>query len=261
MIARMTTTPKHVTSGWKFTYELTNKIDCREDIHDMQDIEFVTDIGKKQQKTITGFKIMTCPQDQVDARLCADQIALRLTWLLVASSGTHSEHHMKGCEEIVASGVRRIKKDLRFGYQVRNYAMANIDSRLFDEVLNGNTELAEKMRIIAGAWRASKIGDYASVIIYLVQACNEEPLGVLEKFKYLRHALSHSTARLIDATVKGLEGFGKGYFTLTADGRFDSTSTMNLHHLKIQAGEFLTHMHSQLREELNQKHDDLYEVD
>ena len=163
MIVPMTTTPKHVTLGWRFTYKLTNKIDCRED---MQDIEFLTDIGKKQQKTITGFKIMAYPQDQVDARLCADQIALCLTWLLVASSGTHSEHYMKGCEEIVASGIRRIIKDLKFGYQVRNYAMANIDYRLFNEVLNRNTELAEKTRLIASAWRASKIGDYASVIIY-----------------------------------------------------------------------------------------------
>ncbi len=247
---------KPITLGWKFTYALTDEIDCDNDTHDMPDVEFVTNVNSKQQKIIIGFKITVQLPNQADAERRADHASSRLTWLLVASSGTYSRHHMEGYEELVMSGIRRISKTFSFGFQVRNNAMANIDPGLFHDILNRDTEIAERMQFIANAYMASRTRDYASVIKHLVLACNDEPTGVLERFKYLRHALSHSDGPLRESTVKGLEKFGPGYFTLTDEGKFDFASTSNLHHLEIQAGKFLTHMHDRLREELRQEHDE-----
>ena len=250
------TDTKPKTLGWKFTYALTDEIDCDDGIHDMQDVEFTTNVNEKQQKMITGFKITVHLPDQVDAERRATQTAFRLTWLLVASSGTYSEHRMEGCEELVISGRRRISKIIGLGYQIRNNAMANIDPRLFHDILIWDTEIAEKMQFIARACQASRGRDYASVIKHLVLAYNDEPPSELERFKYLRHALSHNDRPLNKNTVKGLKQFGIGYFTLTDEGKFDFASPSNLHHLEIEAGKLLTHMHNRLREELRQEHDD-----
>ena len=257
----MAKTTESITIGWKFTYALTDEIDCDDEIRDMQSVEFVTNVNEKQQKMITGFKIMIQLPNQTDAELRATQAAFRLTWLLVASSGTYSAHRMEGCEEMVLSTKRRVSQTIGSGYRIRNNAMANIDPRLFGDILNLNTEIAEKMQFIANACMASRARDYASVIKYLVLACNEEPAGDLTKFKSLRNTLSHNKDPLKDNTVKGLQDFGRGYFTLTDDGKFDVMSASNLHNLEVQAGKFLTHMHNRLREELGQAYDDLSEDD
>jgi hypothetical protein len=47
------------------------------------------------------------------------------------------------------------------------------------------------------------------------------------KYKYLRHALSHS-GKLHDRTREGLlKHFEKGYFDLTTNGEFDHSSPKN----------------------------------
>ena len=79
---------KDETIGWEFLYILSDKIGCDRDIHDMDDVKFVTD---DDQNVITKFKITVRIQDQSNARLKADQIAVRLTLLLVAPSGTYLE--------------------------------------------------------------------------------------------------------------------------------------------------------------------------
>ena len=45
--------------GWKFTYSLTENIDCDQTLHNMEDVEFVTNVDYREINTITGFKIMT----------------------------------------------------------------------------------------------------------------------------------------------------------------------------------------------------------
>ena len=257
----MANTTESMTLGWKFTYALTDEIDCNDNIRDMQGVEFVTNVNEKQQKMVTGFKIMIQLSNQTDAELRANQAAFRLTWLLVASSGTYSAHRMERREEMILSTKRRVSQTVGSGYRIRNNAMVNIDPRLFDDILNLNTEIAEKMQFIANACMASRARDYASVIKYLVLACNEEPAGDLAKFKSLRNALSHNKEPLNNSTVKGLNDFGRDYFTLTDDGKFDAMSASNLHHLEVQAGKFLTHMHNRLREELSQAYDDLSDDD
>ena len=114
--------------GWKFTYSLSESIVCDKNIRDMEDVEFDTVVDYRLLKTITGFKIMAHVQERFEARKKADHMALRLTSLLVASSGTHSAHRLEGCDEIKTPGKRRTVKYVGFGYQVRDYPIVNIDA-------------------------------------------------------------------------------------------------------------------------------------
>ena len=261
------------TIGWEFLYILSDKIDCDRDIHDMNDVKFVTD---DDQNVITKFKITVRIQDQSNARLKADQMAGRLTLLLVASSGTYSMHSLKGWDEIKASGKRKVGSVTASAFQLRNHAIMNIEPARFRDILNGNDELAEKIHYIASAWQASKAYDYASVIKHLHMACNEDPDTAYnkyvatikddhdtackdnhndqsEKFKGLRDALSHSKGPLKKNTRERLKGFGDGYFTLTDAGKFDFSSTSNLRNLKIQAGKLLVCVHAALKKDLAQR--------
>ncbi len=90
------------------------------DIYDMEDVKFVTDDG---QNAITKFKITVRMQDHVGAREKSDQMAVQLTSLLVASSGTHSMHVLKGWDEIKTSGKRRIMSAFTSTWQRHNHAI------------------------------------------------------------------------------------------------------------------------------------------
>ena len=240
-----------ITLGWKFTYSMSEAIVCDKDIRDMEDVEFDTNVDHRLLKTITGFRIMVHVKDMSEARLEADRMALRLASLLVASSGTHSEHRREGYEEVKASGKRKVGKYLGFGYQGRDYPIVNVDPAVFRDILHSDLDFVERMLHIAKAWQASKVRDYHSVIKHLVLAYNEEPTGVWAKFKYLRHALSHTKDPLRQDTVNGLKQFGSNYFMLTGDGRFDFESASNLHYLEVQARRFLAYAHNCLQKELH----------
>ena len=224
-------------------------------------MEFVTDINENQQKTITGFKIMISIPDEVVAKHEAEETAIRLTCVLVASSGTDSTAHLTGSTEITSAPRHRISRNYRMGYQIRNNAIVNVDPKLFGDILTLKPEITQKMQHIADALKASKAKEYASVIKSLVLACNEEPTGDFAKFKALRNALSHNKAPLNDKTVAGLKDFGPDYFTLTADGIFDGMSASNRRKLKTQAHKFLTHVHQSLKDELNQSYEDMSKDD
>lgn len=246
----MTGKNPHTATGWKFTYMLSDSIDCDDSIRDRKDIEFITDVGKKQQKRITGFRITVGMPNEADAEIHASQTALGLVWLLVASSGTHSEHHKSGSEELVASGKRTVSIVLSLGYQIRGKAMVNVDDGTFDEILDNSSGLHAKVQFVAKAYQASRAHDYGSVVKYLVLAYNEDPPGQWAKFRYLRHALSHNRRKLNASTVDGLKNeFGPGYFAITG-GKFDFASTQNLRRLETQAREFLKHAHDGLKSEL-----------
>ena len=239
-----------ITPGWKFTYSLSNSIDCSKDIHDMEDVEFVTKVDNGQNR-ITGFKITVHLQKQIDANPRANHMALRLVSLLVASSGTHSTHHLDEREDIM-SGKREDVKLLKFRYGFHDCPAVNMDPEVFRDLLNSNTVLAKKIHFIASALRAFEIRDHSSVIKYLVLACNDKPTGDWAKFVHLRHVLSHNDGRLNKNTREGLNTmFGSDYFILT-NRRFDLDSASNLRHLEYHAGEFLTHMYDSLKEELCQ---------
>ena len=169
------------TPGWKFTYSLSNSIDCGKDIHDMEDVEFVTKVDNGQNM-ITGFKITVHLQKRDDADLKASHMARRLVSLLVASSGTHSTHSLDEREEIM-SGKRKYVKLLKFRYQFHDCPVVNMDPEVFRDLLNSNTDLAERIRFIASALRAFEIKDHSSVIKYLVLACNDKPTGDWEKIQ------------------------------------------------------------------------------
>ena len=254
--------------GWEFTYGLSNKINCDKDIHDMKDVKFVIDGDHKQQKTITGFKIMTREQDRFNAEMKADQMAAHLTSLLVASSGMHSMHRMKGWNEIKMSGKRKVESALTVEFQVHYHAIVNIDLAKFHDIVNGNSELAERIHFIANAWQSSRAHDPISVIKHLILACKEgpklewkkdqfitykDPEYQLKKFQYLRNALSHNKDELNPSTKEALEKFYPAYFKLTDDGRFDFSSIPNLRNLEVQAMEFLLWMQADLKKELLQR--------
>ena len=242
--------------GWEFMYILSDKIDCDKDIRDMEDVKFVTD---DDQNAITKFKIMVRIQDHVDARQKVDQMAARLISLLVALSDKPSMHNLKGWDEIKASGKRKVVSVLTGRLQRPNHAIRNIEPTKFRNILNTDNELAEKMHYIARAWQASKVHDYASVVKHLHMACKEDLDTVckddhddqLKKFQCLRNALSHSDGPLKKGTIKGLKGFGDGYFTLTDAGRFDFSSTSNLRNLKFQASKLLRCVHTVFIEDLS----------
>ena len=259
---------KNETIGWEFTYRLSNKINCDKNIHDMKDVEFVTCSDHKRQKTITGFKIMTCELERFDAEMKADQMAAHLTSLLVASSGMHSMHSMNGWVEIKMSGKHMVGGALTVEFQIHNNAIVNIDLAKFHDILNGNSELTEKIHFIADAWQSSRARDPVSVIKHLILACKEGPElewkkdqfitckdseYQVKKFKYLRNALSHNKDELKQSTKEALEKFYPAYFKLTDDGKFDFSSMSNLRNLEVQAMEFIRWMHADLKKELCQR--------
>ena len=53
---------------------LTENIDCDQTLHNMEDVEFVTNVDYREINTITGFKIMTHVyyKERLGARLEAD---------------------------------------------------------------------------------------------------------------------------------------------------------------------------------------------
>lgn len=72
------------------------------------------------------------------------------------------------------------------------------------------------------------------------------------KYKFLRHALSHS-GRLDSRTRKKLENnFGKGYFDMP-NGILDHSSPKNIDHLRIQANELRNIDMDYLRKELKKQ--------
>ena len=165
--------------GWEFTYELSDEVDCSSDISDRQDIEFITGFRKKQ-KTITGIKITVNRKDGASAELLANQIALRLTWLLAATSGTFSTYRPHSSREIVSSGRHQITRTISSAYQIRNNAVLNMDDCAFQEIFARGTDLADKVQFMAKARQASKTSDWESVIKYLVLAYKERastPIG------------------------------------------------------------------------------------
>ena len=260
------------TIGWEFRYILSDKIDCNKDLHDVEGVKFVTN---DEQNAITEFKITVHIQDYAAARENSDQMAAQLTSLLVASSGTHSMHFFKGGNEIKTSGMRRVVSNYTFRYQIRNHAITNIEPSKFCDILNGNSELAEKIRYVANALQASKARDYASVIKHLHMACKEKPDTVYrkyrsktcketpdsackdgpndqsEKFRGLRDALSHNDGQLQEHTRERLNGFGDGYFTLTAANKFDFSSASNLRNLQTQAYNLLDCVRAGLKDDLS----------
>ena len=249
----MTDNKPHDTLGWEFTYELSDEVNCSSDISDRQDIEFITGFRKKQ-KTITGIKITVNKKDGASAELLANQIALRLTWLLAATSGTFSTYRPTGSREIVSSGRHQVTRTLSSAYQIRNNAVLNMDNNTFQEIFARGTDLADKVQFIAKARQASKIGDVESVIKYLFLAYKEQLPTSLEKFKFLRNAISHNDGKLRQPTIDGLEnGFGQGYFKLTTNDQFDFEDAQNLRHLAIEADNFLKYVHIHLGNELTGK--------
>lgn len=239
------------TLRWKFNYKLTNKIDCDFEIQDRCNINFITEIyGKSSQRAIIGFNITSKNTIQEDAKNNSNQKASRLIQLFVASSGTHSTFFMTGYEEITESGGGRISSNFQSSYSIRNNAILSMGDELFQEILENGTELINKIHFISDARRAEKSNDFKSIIKYLFQACNEDSQNDLKKFKALRNAISHKE-RLHNLTIKGLaEGFGKNYFQLTGDKKFDFESEQNIQNLKIQSSLFLNTMHNELRREL-----------
>ena len=235
------------TLGWRFTYSLSESIDYDTNLHGWEDVEFVTDVDMGQT-TMTGFKIMVNMQELDSAKKHANQMALRLTSLLVSISRTDSICHLDGYEEIKTAGKRKVVRYLDFGY--KGSSPINIDSMLLSETLNLDPDLAARIRYIAGARRASKIKDHPSVIRYLVMACNDNPTGVWAKFVCLRHALSHNDGLLHKPTRNGLKLFGSNYFILTSDKKFDYDSESNKYHLEVEADKFLTYMYDCLKNEL-----------
>ena len=246
----MTSNKPHETLGWEFTYKLSDEIDCNTDIGDRQNIEFLTG-SRKKQKTITRFKIKVYKKDKSDAEQHANQIALRLTWLLVATSGTYSTYSLFSGREMVASGMCTIIKNLTIAYQKRNNAILNMDNGAFQEIFARGTDLADKVQFIAKARQAAKTGDSESVIKYLILAYKEQPPASLKKFTSLRNAISHNDEALRQHTISGLEnGFGQSYFKLTASDQFDFEDAQNLRRLATESDNFLNDVYANLRNEL-----------
>ena len=239
------------TLGWQLDYKLVDKIDCDSNIQDRDNIIFATKTyGKKSQNAINGFSITSQELNQEDAEKSANSQAIKLTQLLTASSGTHSEFFATGYKEITKSGRRRIGASIPSSYTIRNNTILSMNDNKFQDTLKVNDKFTEKIQFISKARKAEKSKDFESIIKYLFQACNENPQGELKKFKFLRDAISHNKDKLYNSTIDGLkEGFGENYFQLI-DNKFDFESEQNIRNLEIQAKSFLRTMHSELRQEL-----------
>ena len=233
---------KLIDNGWKFIFCLTEPIDCEEGCHDRENIKFITKLEERQM-SVAGFEVMVDNLDYDVACGSAERIVERHTNLFIATSGMISEYYLKGAEQIIDSRTTRIKRRLSASYSITNNAILSIP----DEMLK-DSPITDMIKFCADAQKASSNGASESVIKSLVLAYREELPKELEKFKYLRNALSHNNGSLRDLTkCKLSKEFGEGYFVLTKDGKFDFMSLENQKHLTECADEFLRRTREKIR--------------
>ena len=236
---------------WSFDFSLNPHINCDDNLPQINRIELKVDT-QKQQHEITGFSIIidnTIKEDGTNESLL---IARRLTDLLVSTSGTFSRYTLSGNMKINPNGGGTVSSFVTFSYAIVDNANLNIESNRLNEILEGrDSEINEKMNLIYHATNALHARDHISTIRFLDLACNEEPQGDLEKFHYLRHALSHTKDPLNPETITNIRtGFGNDYFEFTIDNKFDFASSKNLRNLQTQAQNFLNRVKDDLNNDL-----------
>lgn len=239
-----------MSENWNFSFSLNPHINCDDNITQPKEIELDVDSQQKQHK-ITGFNITinnTTKEDGINESLLK---ARRLTDLLVSTSGTSSRFTFAGTRKINPDGGGTVSKTFTIGYSIVDNANLNINQTRLNEIINGqDSELNEKMNFIYHATNALHTRDYVSAIRFLDLACIENPQGDLEKFHYLRHALSHTKDPLNSVTITNIRtGFGNDYFEFTIDNKFDFASSKNLKNLQTQAQNFLNRVRDDLKNE------------
>lgn len=239
-----------MSEKWNFSFLLNPHINCNDSLPQFNEIELDIDSQQKQHK-ITGFNITinnTTKEDGTNESLLK---ARRLTDLLVSTSGTSSRFTFAGTRKINPDGSGTVSRTFTIGYSIVDNANLNINETRLNEIIEGqDSELNEKMNFIYHATNALHTSDYVSAIRFLDLACNENPQGALEKFHYLRHALSHSKDPLTTVTISNIKtGFGNDYFEFTANNKFNFTSAKNLRNLKTEAQNFLNRVRDDLKNE------------
>ena len=245
--------------NWNFIFLLNPHINCDSNITHPRGIQLDID-SQQNQHEITGFNITinnTTEEDGTNESLLK---ARRLTDLLVSTSGTSSRFTFAGTRKINPDGSGTVTRIITSGYSIEDNANLNINETQMNEIIDGqNAELNEKMNFIYHAINALHSRDGISAIRFLDLACNEKPQGDLEKFHFLRHALSHNKDSLRSDTITRIKtGFGNDYFDFTADKNFDFTadknfdfaSTKNLRNLQTQAQNFLNRIRDDLNNDL-----------
>ena len=237
-----------MSEKWGFDFSLNPHINCDDSLPQINRIELKVDTQKPQHK-ITGFSIIIDNTTKEGGTNEALLMARRLTDLLVSTSGTFSRYILSGNRKINPNGSATVSKFVTFGYSIVDNANLNIDPNRLNGILEGNdSEINEKMNLIYHATNSLNARDYISTIRFLDLACNEAPQGDLEKFHYLRHALSHNKDPLTQNTITKIKnGFGNDYFDFTPEDKFDFASSKTLKNLQTQAQEF----HNRIRNDLN----------
>ena len=244
---------------WRFSFRLSEAVNCKNNIADMPDIAFQTTKGKQGgQSQVTGFEMVAEADDFDQAKETAAGRASRLTQLLSALSGTWYDFYLNGYAQPAGGKIdpstgrttNTVVSILSSRFHIRNNAILDMSDKNFSKIIKGeNSKLIQKIKFMSDARLNEKAMDYAGIIKNLVLACDGYPKEKLKKFKSLRHALSH-TGPLHESTINGLKKFGDGYFELMPDNGFDHDSEQNKENIKTQAIEFLKIMHRQLMAEL-----------
>ena len=206
------------------------------------EIEIKSSVGKKGQKSITGFTVkVENEEDRSIAEKVATRKAKKLTNLLVTISGTSSAPKLVGVSEKKLSGGYTTYKKLELAYSIKNNVDLNISKQKLHEILkNKNEALPRRMEHVRKAMDLIN-KEPAAAIRELVLACDDKPPGELEKYRFLRNALSHNTLK--KETIKNIQrDFGQDYFEFTPEGILDPLSEKNIKNLTIEAKKFLNHV-------------------
>lgn len=233
-------------STWEIHFTLSEKVDCEDDLPTINGIEIETSIGKANQKSITGFNIIVENATETIAKETASKKAQIFTDLLSTTSGTASSPRRDGTRVENVTGGHRVGRTFTFSYNIRNNADLNIPEQRLEDILeNRDTGLTQQMKHVNRAIDAIKNRDPASAIKDLFLACNQNPQGVLAKYRSLRNALNHDPVYQQD--IQNIQrDFGSNYFEFTSENRFDYISDQNLENLTTEANSFL----KQVREDI-----------
>lgn len=231
---------------WIFLFVLSESIHCEKNMKNKDNVEFVTECGKKGQRKITGFGITVEANDREKAENDATKKAKNLTDLLSATSGCFSDCSLRSYGQI---GGTETGAEYTFAYSIRNNAIVDISDVLFLKILNGDSPLNRQLGYLRKVRLASKSGDWGSVIKYLHEMPNFTHAGL----KCLRNLLSHpkKTARIERCLKLNFPTYEEQGLWFDTNGEFDPTDKNNANFIKTHAECFLDQVHRNIRSAMN----------
>jgi len=229
---------------WEFSYTLSDKCTFQ-DIHEPPGIQLTIENNEDGTKTVSGFRIRVNSPTQENANDTAERQAKKFVDILAVISTIPLGFTFTSVEMYRPDGKKRItsftaKYEKFVSGKPLELSKGNIPKLINTLNLQGkDQQLVDGLASASAGLKAYRNGMYEVMIrdFYLVIEKEVDdrkfPRGI--KYKYLRHALSHS-GRLRDSTKKGLlKHFKQGYFDFTTNCEFDHSSPKNRRNVMKEA--------------------------